>query len=397
MLTNLILSIFTLPYRFIIEPYLSSLCKTIIMPGNTRQPTARILLGSPGGYIHIADFDAQEKSLSLSLTKPIGGKPSWLVFAPPHKLYAVDEKAKALRLLDFDVETNSVSLQKQHNGSFGVAHLALNAQGTRMVGSAYDAGTIDIWNVENGKLELIKTMESPGTPSNVNPRQTVAHPHQALLDPSNRFFVIPDLGTDSLFVLDTKDDAYQIVNEIKVTPGAGPRHGTFYPAGASKPTHYLLLCELGNEVRVFSIEYTADDLEFTLEQTVSTFDYPSPETACAAAIVISPDSHHLYCSNRLTGQPTDSIAHFRIARQDNGSPRLSLVALKSSVGRHPRMMSLTDDAKYLLVGTQEGDVGLTVFERDMSTGEISPIPGASIPLEAFGKQGYGVQYVEQIR
>lgn len=225
-------------------------------------------------------------------------------------------------------------------------------------------------------------------------------PHEVLLDPSGRFFVVNDLGTDSIFIIDSETN-YTITNRVSVVPaGNGPRHGSFYPLGADKATHYFLVSEIASLIKAFKLTYTNDStgLEFTEIQSLSTFsdDFPpaDPQTAAAGELVISADGKHLYVSNRLTGNETDSISHFSIDI-DTDKP-LAFVDQISSGGMVPRMFSLAADDSVLFSTNQAGDHGLLAFMRDADTGSLAEKPSASIGVNVFGASTHGPQFAMEI-
>ena len=208
------------------------------------------------------------------------------------------------------------------------------------------------------------------------------------------------MGTDSILVLDS-ENSFKITNRIDVEPaGNGPRHGSFFPLGGAKATHYFLVSEIANLIKVFELTYTDNDkgLEFEEIQSISTFgdDFPpaDPTTASAGELVISADGKHLYVSNRLTGNETDNIAHFSID-MDKNDP-LTFVDQISSGGVLPRMFSLAADDSVLFSTNQNGEYGLLAFARDAGTGSLAEKPAASVALDVFGAPGLGPQFVMEV-
>lgn len=357
---------------------------------------ARLLLGS-NGHILIADYDGANNSLNITLNETVTGTPSWMAFASPDRLFAVDELSNTLRLFKLDLETNKLDLQAEKNGSAGVVHLEFNHDKTRMVGAAYGNGTVDVWNTET--LELIKTIKSEGNLGPNTERQDAAHPHQANLDPSGRYFAVNDLGTDSVLVIDSKDDAFEVVTRVQLSPGGcGPRHGVFFPRGNNaKATHYMVACEMTNVVQVFALEYaTQGGIKFTLTQTISTFGpyAAAPEGAAVGEMVLAPNNEDLYVSNRLTGDEEDNVAHFKIV---NGATTLRFVDTVPSGGVGPRMMSLADDGSVLFAANQvKGRDALVALKRKCD-GSLEEKPLASLDMGVFGsEEGAGPQFVQQI-
>ncbi|KAG6034773.1 hypothetical protein E4U41_006395, partial [Claviceps citrina] len=247
-------------------------------------------------------------------------------------------------------------------------------------------------------------------------RQVHPSPHQAVPDPTGRYFAVNDLGTDRILILDSADDSFAVVNHVPVEPaGCGPRHGAFFPVGAAQATHYMVVCEIKNLVNVYSLVYGGDKgIEFKTEQTISTFPAAAavPAKAAAGELVIAPDNKNVYVSNRLSGT-TDTIATFRIRGVDpppavNGSTKcpphgvkaraagdmLELVGLTSTGGVAPRMISLTSDGKTLLVGNTDGELAVVALKRNQD-GTLAEKPAASIAASAF-PGGKGPAFIQQI-
>lgn len=271
-----------------------------------------------------------------------------------------------------------------------------------MVGAAFAQGSIDVWDLDadDGSMTLKKQIEVGGTPGPVVGRQDSPHPHEILLDPTGAFFVVPDLGTDSILVIDSTE--FEIQDRITVTPsGAGPRHGSFFPLGTDgkEATHYFLACEIASLVKVFELEYTNTTLKFTEVQSLSTFGAAFPPANATAAsageLVIDAANKNLYVSNRLTGNATDSISHFAIDITSADEP-LKFVDQISSGGLVPRMFSLANDDDLLFSTNQDGELGLLAFAKDAKTGSLTETPVASVPVATFGAPGFGPQFVMEI-
>ncbi|EKJ73328.1 hypothetical protein NXS19_003394 [Fusarium pseudograminearum] len=362
-------------------------------PSASATSPARILLGNPG-HIYVADFTPKTGKFEISINETIEGGNSWMAFAKPNLLYAVDENSNELRLFNLDLKTNQLNLTTKKTASTGVVHLEFNSDKSRMVGAAYGNGTIDVWNTKEGGLELIKTIKSPGKLGPNKERQDASHPHQANLDPSGRYFAVNDLGTDSVVLIDSKNDAFTDKN-IPIEAGCGPRHGVFYPRGQDKATHYIIACELSNRALVYSVTYEANTLAFKHYQSISTYGKDAPakdiKKAAVGEIILAPNNKDVYISNRLSGQKTDSIARFTIAECGT----LTYAETVSSGGLLPRMMSFSLTAKHIFVGNQDGTNGLVALKRG-SDGKLVEKPVGSLPGSVFGEPQFGPQYVQQI-
>ncbi|KAI0594871.1 putative isomerase YbhE [Biscogniauxia sp. FL1348] len=354
----------------------------------------KLLIGAPF-QIFTANFDGSGFSITSTNTTS-GTAPSWLLTKEPNLVYAVNENADGLNL--FTLSDNKMSLKPVStvSGSNGVVFLEFNSDQTRLVGAAYGNGTVDVWDssAADGSLKYLKKIDVStfGDPS---PGQTGHHPHQALLEPSGRWFVIPDLGGDKLLLLDGKDDRWDMTVAAEFTAGTGPRHGGFITA-SDNTKYYALASELSNEVYLFRLDYdtTGDGtVKFTLVQQQSTYGAAFPPqnatSAAAGELAVAANQRDVYISNRLSGNATDSIAHFVFdtsSSSNSSSPGLSFADTVSSGGILPRMFSLSKDGtdqSLVFVANQGGDHGLVALARSADTGALDPTPVATMPNKAL--------------
>ncbi|KFA76454.1 hypothetical protein S40288_10437 [Stachybotrys chartarum IBT 40288] len=70
----------------------------------------------------------------------------------------------------------------------------------------------------------------------------------------------------------------------------------------------MSLIEKNSSNETYSVTYTESSLSFAKRQEISTFDPRSPPNAAAnGEIALASNNADLYVSNRLTGDPTDSL------------------------------------------------------------------------------------------
>ncbi|KAE9581824.1 putative 6-phosphogluconolactonase [Colletotrichum fructicola] len=374
---------------------------------NSSAGTAAKLLVGSSNRISIVSYDGKEFKVVDNYTDT--GVASWMAFKEPNLIYAVDENSADLRLFTYDAASDKLQFVTNSTGSRGVVSLAFTADQKRLVGASYGQGSIDIWDISSGTdLKLLKQLNSTDPVGPNTQRQDQNRAHQAILDPSGRFFAVNDLGSDRVLIIDSKDDAFVISNSNSVPAGCGPRHGSWYPTKAEQATHYMVLCELTNQVEVFQVSYNGTGVGFAHTQELSTFGAAFPpanaSTAAAGEIAISSDSKNVYVSNRVTGNETDSIAHFKVKQTAaaGGSPckataggiELEFVDSVSSGGTKPRMMSLSKDESILYVGNQDGQDGIVAFARG-EDGKLTA--GATLSKSVIGTgEDFGPQYVQQI-
>ncbi|TLS22797.1 uncharacterized protein PpBr36_06229 [Pyricularia pennisetigena] len=391
----------------------------------TRQKV--IIGGGSINKISIAQFDGAKFNVLKSASLPVQGAPTWLAFKEPNFIYSVNENGVELSLFTVDLNTNDIKFVKSASGSAGVVHLEFNKDKTRMLGASFGKGTVDVWKLgANGEPELLgKPLATNSTGATLGPnkaRQEAPHAHQSVLDNSGRFFFVNDLGLDTITIIDSKNDNFKIVDSIKVTPGCGPRHGAFYPT-TGDATHYLVVCEMLNQVIVNKLNYAGNAGNAAKEgvptvqaiQTISTFGEktpPNPKAVPGAgSIAVAADGKSVYVSNRLSFDPDlkqkgrDSITQFKAAI--SGETKNLVLTFDNSVdsqGAVPRVISLgADKDQAVLFGTnQNAGNGLAAFQRSKDSGKLSLIKGSEIDYAVFAteenkdKPGFGPQFIAGI-
>ena len=80
------------------------------------------------------------------------------------------------------------------------------------------------------------TLPKPGP----DPQQKTALPHQILIDPLNKYAVVPDLGGDLVRVFAIDATTLKLTERVplNVAPGSGPRHGAFVKQAENATFYY---------------------------------------------------------------------------------------------------------------------------------------------------------------
>lgn len=134
------------------------------------------------------------------------------------------------------------------------------------------------------------TIPQPG----VDPiRQNAPHPHEAFLDPTGQFLLVPDLGADlvRVFLLDGETLERTAVAPLVAAPGSGPRHGVFLVTETN--TFLYLVSELTSTITVYDVLYNQDKtLGFNEVYITSIYGEgaSTPKGATASEIQISVSS-----------------------------------------------------------------------------------------------------------
>ncbi|KAI0103806.1 Lactonase, 7-bladed beta-propeller-domain-containing protein [Nemania sp. FL0031] len=347
--------------------------------------TYNLFVGGPG-QVMIGEFDGSNFKVTGKYEEA-GAAPSWMTYKhSTGALYVNNENGVDLNV--FDPKPAVPTVTGSVNGSSGVVFFQFNKDQTRMIGAGYGAGTVDAWDTSaTGAPKLLKTVSITGP---LGPGQTGHHPHQAILDPSGRFMVIPDLGGDQLLVLDIEKDAFAIKNTVALSPGFGPRHGSFISGGGK--LYFVVACELSNIVVLYEADYTDEQgIAFKWISEQSTYGTGKPKnatSAAAGAVLVAGNQMDVYISNRVSGDDTDSIAHFVFSAAGN-TTTLTFKESISTAGQNPRSMafSATKDQEVLFVANQAGKNGLAAFSRDGATGKLSADPIGTLAYEQLIAKG----------
>lgn len=190
-------------------------------------------------------------------------------------------------------------------------------------------------------------------------RQTKPHLHCVHTSPDGRFLLAVDLGTDQIHLFEINSNATPkrdekllhpaTPNNVRLTPGSGPRHIIFSTTGKQA----YLINELSGEVTAFN--YNNGKL-FEIQHIQS----DTVGARGSADIQISPDGKFLYASNRLIA---DGLAIFGINPSDG---KLTKVGYQPT-GAHPRNFVITPNGNYLLVASRDNNM-IEIYKRDKDLG-----------------------------
>ena len=260
------------------------------------------------------------------------------------------------------------------NGNAAV-HAALDQSGRwlavanyRAAKAAGDAG-IALFPIDaDGRIGPIAASISPQGSGPVASRQKSAHTHCVAFSPDSKLLAAIDLGTDGLWLyyFDAATGGLALAREIKLEPGAGPRHCVFHP---SKP--FVYVCgELNSRLMSFRYDSSAGTAELIDTDAAS----GKPGKNYPGGIAISPDGHYLMLSNR----GPDTIAVFWI------DPETGMANLRDEVpcgGAFPRAIRLDGAGRVLAVANQKSG-NIALFERDFASGRLTAMPHANVELPA---------------
>ncbi len=267
--------------------------------------------------------------------------------------FAIDPKTGALRFLN-----------KVESGGVDTCHLALDHTGRILFAANYTSGSVASFAIKKDGSIGERTAFDQHSGSSINhARQEGPHTHEVVLSPDNRFLLVPDLGTDRVYIynvdLARRSFTAHTPAFITVKAGLGPRHLLFSHDGRFA----YLICEMGSAVIAFAYN-PATGLLTEIQETSTLLDGFTDENT-AAEIQLDRAGRHLYASNR----GNDSITVFDVDPRKGTLAEAEVVPTK---GKGPRHFVLDPPEKHLLVANQYSD-DLSLFSIDPRDGKLQPV------------------------
>ena len=192
--------------------------------------------------------------------------------------------------------------------------------------------------------------------------------HQIVTSPSNRWALVPCLGSDRLRVLafDPATGRFSASSDHDTEADAGPRHFVITADG----THVYLANELDSTLSVLAFDDATGAL--THVQTLSTLPSSFTRRNSVAEIAFGADERFVYVSNR----GHDSIAIFAVGGDRTVEARGHALL---EAGR-PRSFAIDPRGRWLLAGSQDDDVIVRLrIEDDGSLTRVGTAPTTGSP------------------
>jgi 6-phosphogluconolactonase (cycloisomerase 2 family) len=368
----------------------------------------KLYVSSYTGNITTLDLKHSNDKYSLDHVDTVGGcgaNASWLQFDPKREnLYCLDEGIVAANgsLNSYKVDASGALKPNNHLLTplapvNSVIYTSPNGTQLMVVAHYAWAVTTYILHPATGEFFPLQHFNFTGAPG-PKPQQAAPHPHQIRLDPTGKYFLVPDLGADivRVFYIDPATLALSERPSIPTPPGSGPRHGVFHASKTGNTTHYYLVAEIANTLTGYKVAYLPSNGGVTLTQITNSSTYgPAPNATFAfnAAAEIAVFGNTLTVSNRnataftiknpdpknATMVPSDAMATFKI-KPDDGTVMFESVS--PAGGSFPRMFALSKDGGLAAVGLQNSG-RVVIYHRCAVTGML----GADVLADYEGLGG----------
>ena len=256
----------------------------------------------------------------------------------------------------------------------GSGELALLGSASATTGPAYvscdRAMRVAFFASYGGNCLSVFPLDAYGVPLPASQTETdLPHAHAALMDATNRWLLVPILGSDAIRIYRLENDRRITPNDpamIGVRPGSGPRHLVFSPDNR----HVHCLNELDGSIDLFDFDAGAGTL--TPKQSLSMLPSGFAGKAWAAELRATPDGRFLYATDRTSSV----IAAFAV---DLHSGRLTLID-HYPTETQPRGMGIDPSGLWLIAAGQLSHC-LTVYAIDPATGRLSARQNHSTGLD----------------
>jgi 6-phosphogluconolactonase len=328
---------------------------------------------APGNGFSLGHFDTETGTLTKPQFLLEAKEPAFFVItADGSRLYTCNSGTPG-GVSSYAVEPHSGHLRLLNRvlaGGGDTSFISLDKAERHVLVANYDGGSVAVFALRPDGSIGDWTAFDQHRGRSVNPvRQTHAYAHSIVLDPTNHFALVPDLGEDKLYEyrfdaatgsLTPGSPAF-----VPIAPGSGPRHVRFHPNG-----HWVyLINEIASTIEAFAWDPTAGTL--APFQTVSTLPAGFAGVSACAELEIHPNGRFLYGSNR----GHDSVAVFAI---DQGTGRLSPVEYHPCGGRTPRNFAFDPSGRWIVLTNQDSS-NAVVFRVDADSGRLTQV-GEPVPV-----------------
>lgn len=304
------------------------------------------------GEIAVYELNKANGELKTQQTITAGDNVMPLAVSPnKHNLYAsVRGKPNAVATFLINQDNGQLTRLAQANQENDICFMQVDATGQYLITSSYGKSAITLSRIEkSGEISIAPPVVYP----------TGLNAHAVLLDATNHFLFVTNLGSDQilqmLFNATTGEIQPNSPALVKTQTGSGPRHLRF-----SRDNKFLYTV---NEYSGFVSVYAFDKASGTLteKQSILASAKAFSEKPSAAEIQISPNGRFIYVSERRTNTLT----------QFSRNAKTGLLTYVQSVPTEvkPRSFAISPDGRYLLSAGQKSG-HLSVYKIEKATGNL---------------------------
>lgn len=299
---------------------------------------------------------------------------SFLCVAPRHRtVYAVSEvgefegqRSGSVSAFAIDPATHRLTLlNRQASGGSGPCFVSTDADEAFVLAANFGGGSVRMFPVrDDGSLDVGSSVQQHAPGVDAQGRPTKPFAHSIIVDPSGRFALAADMGTDRIYVYRIDRAAKALVPHdppvVECAAGSGPRHLAFHPTAAV----LFAINEKKLSITSFAFDAARGRLE-SLETVPLVPRERAPGNATAAEVAVHPGGRFVLGSVR--GHNSISVLAF-----DEAARRLTPVGNATDTIDKPRNFVIDPSGRFVLVGNQARST-ITVFRLDPQTGELTRV------------------------
>jgi 6-phosphogluconolactonase len=231
-------------------------------------------------------------------------------------------------------------------------HLDVHPSGSWLASACYASGHVVRAGVDARGAVCAPGLVNRQSGSSTHPvRQTSSHPHAACFSADGGFLLVPDLGTDEVWIYPAQGEP----RRWRAQTGSGPRLILF----SRDQRHLILVHELASAVS--SLRWQAGAIGRV--QTLSALPPGFAAANTTAGLRWHPGGELFAVSNR--GENTIVLLRFAAA-----TGAIEIAARIPSGGAKPRDFDFSPCGRWLVVGNQDSD-NLAVFRVDATAGALT--------------------------
>lgn len=350
--------------------FLSALTLFSCTGRSQQNESLKFYVGSSGQQEHsifLCELDVESHKFVLLDSFAGAAGASYLAPSPDfHSIFAINQEISnpELRLstvssFAVDPETLGLSMiNSQSSEGMGICHIHCSQDGKHIFAANYSSGHATALPLsEEGEIQAAISVVIGEGGGPVEDRQEGPHAHQVMLDPSQNFLLVPDLGTDKVMIYAFDPSSGQLSPNpeqafFNLAPGAGPRHLAFHPKG-----NYLFVVNELNST-LTACTWNSSDGRLDEINTESTVVDSHEGMKYPAAVRVHPRGKFVYASTR--GE-NSCISVFSIA--EDGS--IARIQVMEHVSFWPRDFNLDPSGRFLIsAGERSNDIRLYTIDQD---------------------------------
>ena len=319
--------------------------------------------------IHVYDLDVENGYMTEREVIPVNNASHVALSTSGKYLYSIADEGVAVMKINDDgglTPINEVGIDGMR-GCF----LSTDKSGKFLFVGGYHDGKVTVVHTHrDGRLgSVLDGIFHKGLGS-VAERNFRPHVSCTMPTPDDKYLCVVDNGIDQikLYTVNPNTGKLKLYDILRCELESGPRAIRFSRDGRFA----YVICELSNELLVYSYDGSGKSPQFELLQKVKT-PMDEEEVACAASgLRISPSGKYLYCST--AGENSAGI--FKI---DQETGLLTKICILPISGKYPKDLAVFPDEKTLVVLNHESNE-IRFFHIDYEKGLIV-MKGRPIKIE----------------